>query len=84
MSNRYAIFLPCLLVLLGSGTASSAEPAVSFRRDVAPLLHRRCQGCHGEKKTESAYALHTFQLLTTPGDFDEPPIVPGKPEQSVL
>lgn len=56
----------------------------SFLRDVAPILATRCIGCHGDKKAEGDYRLHTFAMLTSPGATDEKPLVAGKPEESEL
>jgi WD40 repeat protein len=55
-----------------------------FLRDVAPILQTRCGGCHGAKKTEGDYRLHTFTFLRKPGGSDEQPIVAGKPDESEL
>ena len=69
---RFIIFT--LLLLLG-GSPVRAE--LSFMKDVAHLLQRRCAGCHGEKKSKGNYRLHTFEYL-------EKAVVPGKPEESDL
>ena len=50
---------------------------VSFMREIAPLLQRRCSGCHGAKKSEGNYRLHTF-------DYLKQAVVPKKPEDSEL
>ena len=57
---------------------------VSFVRDIAPILIQRCTGCHGGKRTEGEYRLHTFEFLTRAGASDEPPIVAGEPAASEL
>lgn len=62
-----------LLVLLISPLAAE----VSFMRDVAPVLQRRCAGCHGAKKSKGNYRLHTF-------DYLKQAVVPKKPEESDL
>jgi WD40 repeat protein len=57
---------------------------VSFSRDVAPILVRRCLGCHDNKKTEGRYALHTFERFMKPGESEELAVVPGNPDKSYL
>lgn len=57
---------------------------VSFSRHVAPILLQRCAGCHGPKKAEGGFRLHTFQFLTTLADSGNPLIVSGQPERSEL
>ncbi len=57
---------------------------VSFMRDVAPVLVHRCIACHGERKDSGDYRAHTFESLMRNGSSDDAPIVPGKPESSLL
>lgn len=65
-----------------SGGQLSAD--VSFKREIAPLLVRRCLGCHSNQKSEGRYDLHTFAELLKAGDSEESPIVSGKPDESYL
>lgn len=80
----------CLAVvcLSASGSAVTAQTetlaGIRFLRDVAPILNRRCTGCHGQKSTKGGYRLHAFENLMTPGESEEKPIVPGEPGQSKL
>jgi len=53
-------------------------------RDIAPVLVHRCTACHGERKDSGDYRLHTFESLLRNGSSDEAPVVPGKPEASLL
>jgi WD40 repeat protein len=64
--------------------AATTQPAVSFRRDVAPVFLNQCQECHGPKKSKGGYRLDTFEHLNQSGDSDHAPIVPGKPVDSEL
>jgi len=73
--------------LTAVGTATQAEDAtsaVSFSRDVAPVLLRRCVSCHGEKKAESNYRLDTFDVLKKSGDFELNPVTPGDIDDSEI
>ena len=36
----------CSAFVLGAAVAAQAQPAVTFTKDVAPILQRSCQGCH--------------------------------------
>lgn len=45
------------------GLSVSAEP-VSFKRDIAPILLARCQGCHSAKKAKGKYRVDSFNHLT--------------------
>jgi WD40 repeat protein/mono/diheme cytochrome c family protein len=82
MMSRRRLF-PALVLVLVLKAASSAQE-VSFRKDLAPLLHRRCAGCHGEESSKGGYRLDTFARLRKAGDSELSPVTAGKPEESEL
>ena len=57
---------------------------VSFVKDVAPVLARNCQGCHGANNPRSKFSLATFSNLMKGGEKGNDDIVPGKPDESRL
>jgi len=59
-----------------------APPGIHFLKDIAPILNRRCTGCHGPKKTEGGYRLHALANLMTAGESEASPVVAGKPDES--
>lgn len=63
---------------------SASNGQVSFTRDIAPLLQRRCAGCHGEESAKGEYRLDTFSRLQRTGASELPPLVVGKPVESEL
>ncbi len=73
-----------VLVADVSGDSADTPTAVSFTRDVAPILLARCVACHGEKRTEGEYKLVNFQHLLNAGASTESPIEPGNPDASYL
>lgn len=95
-SNRSAKALLNVALILLAGAASTIfaadtaaqnEPTpapISFSRDVAPILAKKCLTCHGPEKAKGGYRLHIFELMLKAGDDEIAPIVPGKPEQSGL
>lgn len=57
--------------------------AVSFMKDVAPILVRNCIACHNPRKAESKYSMTTFALLAKGGQQGEDvTLEPGDPEAS--
>lgn len=74
------MFLRFLLLL---ACAASAAP-VSFQKEIAPLLQRRCASCHDAESNKGKYRLDTFARLLKAGDSDLAPIVVGKPADSEL
>jgi WD40 repeat protein len=65
---------------------SRGEPStpVQFSRHVAPILAKHCVACHGPKKPEGDFQLHTFARLMKTGASELPPIVSGRPDESYL
>jgi WD40 repeat protein/mono/diheme cytochrome c family protein len=77
---------PIILFPLLASTAPAAPTSqpVNFARDMAPILVRQCQRCHGPEKAKGKYRLDTLDRLKTPGSSKEIPVVPGKPDQSEI
>ena len=66
-------------------SAAVAEPPLSFREKVAPILVKNCLGCHSNKKAENGLNLSTFALLKKGGKSSvEGILVPGKADESEL
>jgi WD40 repeat protein len=63
--------------------AASAAP-VSFQKEIAPLLQRRCASCHDGESSKGKYRMDTFARLMKPGESDLAPIVAGKPSESEM
>ncbi|MDB5350034.1 MAG: repeat-containing protein [Planctomycetota bacterium] len=65
--------------------ASGAESPVSFKGDVAPILVKKCLGCHNDQKSQSGLNMKTFALFKKGGKTAGTDILsPGKPESSHL
>ncbi len=75
----------CCGLLQGTawGEDEKLEP-VSFSKQIAPILLKNCQACHGQKDAKSNYQLHTYQKLLKAGDFELPPVTAGKLDESEL
>jgi mono/diheme cytochrome c family protein len=94
MKGNRSHFQPAVLALLilavagalgAFGRMAAAEPtSISFARDVAPVLVKQCQSCHGPDKAKSKYRLDTFTRLKTPGKSKAMPIMAGEPDKSEL
>lgn len=61
----------------------AAGAKVDFIRQIKPLLDANCAQCHGVRPTK-AYSMLTRARAFTPGESEEPPIVPGKADQSLI
>lgn len=76
-----------LLIYDGSTTVTAAPQkivTVQFNRDIRPILSDKCFTCHGLSEHEdTSMKLHTFELATKKRKKGAP-IVPGKPQESLL
>ncbi len=91
MQSAFTMFsrtvaLSALILAMTFTRANAAEPksAVSFARDIAPILVQKCEVCHDAEKNKGHYQVTTFDRLLKAGSSDLAPITPGKPEQSEL
>ena len=75
----------CLIavVLCHARDGAAADQAETFDRTIAPLLARRCLDCHSGAAPKGGLNLTARKNLLTGGDSG-PPIVPGKPDNSLL
>jgi WD40 repeat protein len=66
--------------------AAAPDPAaaVSYFRDVRPILQARCQGCHQPAKAEGGYVMTEVPRLFSAGDSGTAGVVAGKPDESHL
>ena len=65
----------------------AADPPAgpSFRADVAPILVRKCLGCHNDKKAEGGLNMATFDAVSRGGTAAGDLIIePGDPDSSFL
>ena len=63
---------------------NDASGTVSFAKDVAPILSKKCFKCHSADKPKGGFQLHTFDLLLKSGDSKSSPIIPTDPARSEL
>ena len=74
--------LSCLFAFFAGLLSTRAAEPVSFRREIAPVLHRRCAACHGEENAKGGYRLDSFERMGKAGDSDAAPLVAEKPDAS--
>ena len=73
------VTVPCL-----AAEKQAAEPALTFERDVRPILKANCFQCHGEEvELEGGLDLRLRRLMVV-GGKSGPAIVPGQAEKSRL
>jgi mono/diheme cytochrome c family protein len=83
-----ALVLVALIALARAAAAAELvdEPVdepVDYRREVQPILARRCYECHGPETQESGLRLDTVAAARE-GGYNGPAVVPGKSGESLL
>ena len=58
--------------------------AVSYHKQILPILQARCQGCHQPAKDSGRYVMTDFARMVAGGESEEAAIIPGKPDESYL
>jgi mono/diheme cytochrome c family protein len=74
------------LLLGATPQAAEGQPPkgpVSFINDVAPILRENCFACHDAKKRKGKFEMTSYENFRKGGTKDDP-IVPGKPNESIL
>lgn len=80
----FSLFLISVLVA-SSGPLSATEEAVTFEKDVFPLLDRRCSGCHFPEVEDLKGGLDLSTLeATLKGGTNGKSIIPGNAAESPL
>ncbi len=67
-----------------AATESRASTAISFAKEIAPVLQQKCVTCHGPEKQKGGYRLDSFEWLRKTGESGEPPIIDGLVAESHL
>ncbi len=77
-----ALLLPgCFALLVASGEARAAPPALDFNRDIRPILSENCFYCHGQDANKRQAEL---RLDVRDAAIDADAIVPNDPKASEL
>jgi WD40 repeat protein len=76
--------LALLVLLAGGAGALAADGPLSFAKDVAPILLKNCQACHGPPEPKGGYQVLNYNLVMKPGESESASITPGKPDESEL
>ena len=81
MATMFRVFF----ITLSLGWVSLSQAAVSFNRDVLPILAGKCFACHGADQVERKAGLRLDEKLSAYKERDGVvAVVPGKPEVSEL
>lgn len=80
----FTVFSVTVFSICGFTGADASAQEIRFARDIQPLLAKRCFACHGPAEQEGGVALHLREKALAKSEGGSLPIVPGKPDDSVL
>src|SRR5467141_2191385 len=79
-----ALFLGAALTFGQEQKPVAISTPVSFSKDLAPILAKKCVACHGPEKSKGHFRLDSFDWLMKSGESKSAPVVSSQPEQSEL
>jgi len=85
--TRKNFLLLSLLIFTQLAKGKEEEPAnkaISYYKDIRPILQANCQGCHQPSKAKGKYIMTEFDKLIAGGDSGDPAIVPNNLEKSFV
>ncbi len=83
-TRRLLSALSMLVFVAGLNAASADEAEHFFETRIRPVLIEKCFKCHGGDKVSSELRVDSRDALLKGGEYGQPSIVPGKPEESLL
>ena len=78
------LFLTAALTFGQAQNPDATSTPVSFSKDLAPILAKKCVACHGPEKSKGHFRLDSFDWLMKAGESKSAPVLPSQPEQSEL
>jgi WD40 repeat protein len=72
-----------LALLLATCATGVFADAPSWTGEVAPLIEKRCAGCHGGEAKMGEYSVNTYATVVSGGNHGRA-VVPGRPDDSFL
>jgi WD40 repeat protein/mono/diheme cytochrome c family protein len=90
--TRFAVWFFALATLcvasdfgFADDTKKDAAPGkISYSRDIRPIFHQHCLGCHQPAKAQGGYVMTDHAALLKAGEAEKAGVVPGKPGESHL
>ena len=81
-----AVFLVATLVLGTFWGRAGSGADIDFNREIRPILSDKCFACHGPNADdrEGGFRLDEKESALGEADSGEPPVVPGRPDESEL
>jgi mono/diheme cytochrome c family protein len=67
-----------------TSTKNSGAAAVTFARNIRPLVERSCADCHTGEKLKGGFSLATRETILKGGQSGDPAVVPGRSAESHL
>jgi WD40 repeat protein len=73
-----------LLAFVATTPVLQADDSISYYTQIRPIFQQHCQGCHQPARAQGGYSMTTYAEVVKPIKDKKTPLVPGKPEASLL
>lgn len=83
-NNPIDHFIAARIAAVAQESRLSQANAVDYFEDIRPLLEKRCYDCHQGGKAQGGLRLDNHASALKGGDSEEPAIVPGRVDESIL
>jgi hypothetical protein len=89
ITMRSFLFLTSIVLTMTSpaawaeGKPVATKKAVSYRRDIRPIVKRHCLGCHARSNPKGGLSMHSVAAMRKGGESGTL-FTPGKPNDSLL
>ncbi len=83
MKNRLSAACAVLIFVPVISLSADEPKTPDYRKEIAPIFRKYCNGCHNAKEAEGELVLESFAKMMQ-GGTNGKIVVPGKPKQSRL
>ncbi|MCH7988141.1 MAG: hypothetical protein IID46_03205, partial [Planctomycetes bacterium] len=83
MKSKQFCFALLAIISLADGLPAAEPKTPDYRKEIAPIFRKYCNGCHNAKEAEGELVLESFPKLMQGGENGKI-LVPGKAEKSRL
>lgn len=83
-NNAIDHFIAARIATVAKESSQVEAGGVDYFKEVRPILEKHCYDCHQGGKAQGGLRIDNHESMLTGGESEEPAIVPGKVDESIL